>query len=61
MHWVALYRASSIKSSASKTLSRSRSHSAYIPETPLLGGETTLHGPCQVAEVSEDFPVPLLC
>ncbi len=58
MHWVALYLAFSIKSSASKTPSRYRSHSAYIPETPLLGAEVILHCPCQVADVSKDFPVP---
>ena len=58
MHWVALYLASSIKSSASKTPSRYRSHSAYIRETPLLGAEVILHCPCQVAEISEDLPRP---
>lgn len=55
MYWVALYPASSIKSSASKAPSPYRSNSTYIPETPLLGAEVTLHCPCQVAEVSEDL------
>ena len=53
MHWVALYLASSIKSSASKAPSPYRSHSACIPETPLLGAEVTVHGPCQVAEACQ--------
>lgn len=58
MHWVALYLAFSTKSSTSKTPSRYRSHSAYIPETPLLGAEVILHCPCQVAEVSKDLRTP---
>ena len=53
MHWVALYPSSSIKSSGSKARSPCDSISACIPETPSVGAEVTVHGPCQVAEACQ--------
>lgn len=53
MHCVALYPSSSIKSSASQARSPCDSISACIPETPSVGAEVTVHGPCQVAEACQ--------
>jgi len=56
MHWVALYPSSSIKSSASKARTPYDSICAYIPETPSLGAEVTVHCPCQVSEACQGLP-----